>query len=127
MGRFSTVKVDGPPAVPMVKGGKVRALAVTGAVRSVELPDVPSMTEVGLPGVNTSLWSGFFAPAGTPEGVIKKANADLVRAVAIPEIAKRIEGIGWEERPLSPAETLAFIQGEQAKWAPIIKQIAETH
>src|SRR3954453_20592380 len=72
---------DGPPAVPMVKGGKVRALAVTGAVRSAELPDVPSMAEVGFPGVNTSLWSGFFAPAGTPAPVLKKLEDALRHAI----------------------------------------------
>jgi tripartite-type tricarboxylate transporter receptor subunit TctC len=58
---------------------------------------------------------------------VKKANADLIKAVALPDIARRIAGIGWEERPLTPADTLAFIQGEQAKWAPIIKQIATAH
>ncbi len=55
---------DGPPAIPLVQGGKTRALAVTGSERSPELPDVPSMAEAGYPEVNTQLWSGFFVPAG---------------------------------------------------------------
>jgi tripartite-type tricarboxylate transporter receptor subunit TctC len=84
---------DGPPTVPMVKGGKVRALAVTGAVRSVELPDVPSMAEVGLPGVNTSLWSGFFAPAGTPAPVLKKLEDALRRAIADPDVNGKLKAM----------------------------------
>ena len=57
---------DGPPAMPMIKAGKVKAIAVTGAERSEELPDVPSMAEAGFPEVNTKLWSGFFVAANTP-------------------------------------------------------------
>ncbi|HZQ13121.1 MAG TPA: tripartite tricarboxylate transporter substrate binding protein [Pseudolabrys sp.] len=77
---------DGPPAIPLVKGGKTRALAVTGAERSPELPDVPSMAEAGFPEVNTHLWSGFFVPAGTPEPIVKKLIAELGKALADPGV-----------------------------------------
>lgn len=73
---------DGPPAIPLVKGGKTRALAVTGAERSPELPEVPSMAEMGYADVNTQLWSGFFVPAGTPAPVVAKLTAELGRALA---------------------------------------------
>jgi tripartite-type tricarboxylate transporter receptor subunit TctC len=73
---------DGPPAIPLVKGGKTRALAVTGSERSPELPDVPSMSEVGFPSVNTHLWSGFFVPAGTPKPIVDKLTAELGKALA---------------------------------------------
>ncbi len=73
---------DGPPAIPLVKGGKTRALAVTGSERSPLLPDVPSMAEAGYPEVDTHLWSGFFVPAGTPEPIVKKLTAELGRALA---------------------------------------------
>jgi len=73
---------DGPPAIPLVKGGKTRALAVTGAERSPELPEVPNMAEMGYPEVNTQLWSGFFVPAGTPAPVVAKLTAELGRALA---------------------------------------------
>ena len=75
---------DGPPAVPQIKGGKVRAMAVTGAERSPELPDVPSMAEAGYPEVNTKLWSGFFAPAATPPAIAKKLETALRARSATP-------------------------------------------
>jgi tripartite-type tricarboxylate transporter receptor subunit TctC len=77
---------DGPPAIPLVKGGKTRALAVTGAERSPELPDVPSMAEAGYPAVDTKLWSGFFVPAGTPAPIVAKLTAELGRALADPGV-----------------------------------------
>ncbi len=77
---------DGPPAIPLVKGGKTRALAVTGSERSPELPDVPSMAEAGYPEVNTQLWSGFFVPAGTPAPVVAKLTAELGKALADPGV-----------------------------------------
>jgi len=73
---------DGPPVIPLVQGGKTRALAVTGSERSPEIPDVPSMAEVGYPEVNTHLWSGFFVPVGTPEPVVAKLTKELGRALA---------------------------------------------
>lgn len=77
---------DGPPAIPLVKGGKERALAVTGSERSPELPDVPSMAEAGYSEIDTHLWSGFFVPAGTPAPIVTKLTADLGRALADPGV-----------------------------------------
>ena len=77
---------DGPPAIPLVKGGKTRALAVTGSERSPELPDVPSMAEAGYPEVDTHLWSGFFVPAGTPAPIVAKLMTELGRALADPGV-----------------------------------------
>jgi tripartite-type tricarboxylate transporter receptor subunit TctC len=73
---------DGPPTVPLVTGGKIRALAVTGAMRSSELPEVPSMAEAGLPDVNIGLWSGVFVLAGTPATVRARIESELQRALA---------------------------------------------
>lgn len=77
---------DGPPVIPLVKGGKIRALAVTGSERSPELPDVPSMAEAGYPEVDTHLWSGFFVPAGTPAPIVAKLTAELGKAIADPVV-----------------------------------------
>jgi tripartite-type tricarboxylate transporter receptor subunit TctC len=84
---------DGPPAVPQIKDGNVRALAVTGADRSPELPDVPSMAEAGFPEVNTKLWSGFFAPAATPPAIAKKLEAALARAIKDPDVNAKLKGM----------------------------------
>jgi tripartite-type tricarboxylate transporter receptor subunit TctC len=84
---------DGPPTVPLVKGGQVRALAVTGAARSSELPDVPSMAEAGLPEVNTGLWSGLFVPAGTPAAIVTKLEQVLRRAIADPDVNAKLRAM----------------------------------
>jgi tripartite-type tricarboxylate transporter receptor subunit TctC len=85
---------DGPPAIPLVKGGKTRALAVTGSERAPLLPDVPSMAEAGYPEVNTKLWSGFFVPAGTPQPIVDKLIKDLARAIADPHVQEGLENMG---------------------------------
>src|SRR5215510_7347614 len=77
---------DGPPVIPLVKGGKIRALAVTGSERSPELPDVPSMAESGFAEVNTYLWSGFFVPAGTQAPIVTKLMTELGKALADPGV-----------------------------------------
>lgn len=82
---------DGPPAIPLITSGKLRALAVTGSERSSELPDVPSMAEVGYPDVDTQLWSGFFVPAGTPDPVVTKLRAELGRALADPAVQEGLK------------------------------------
>ncbi|MBI2715856.1 MAG: tripartite tricarboxylate transporter substrate binding protein [Rhizobiales bacterium] len=82
---------DGPPAMPLVQGGKTRALAVTGSERSPELPEVPSMAEVGYPEVNTHLWSGFFVPTGTPAPVVDKLTKELGRALADPGVQQGLK------------------------------------
>jgi tripartite-type tricarboxylate transporter receptor subunit TctC len=82
---------DGPPTIPMVKGDKVRAVAVTGAERSPELPDVPSMAEAGYPEVNSKLWSGFFAPASTPPAIARKLEAALSHAIRDPGVSAKLK------------------------------------
>src|SRR4030081_947267 len=84
---------DGPPTVPLVLGGKVRALAVTGSVRSSELPDVPSMAEAGYPDVDVYLWSGFFAPAGTPPAIVAKLEAALRQAIQDPDVSSKLKAM----------------------------------
>jgi tripartite-type tricarboxylate transporter receptor subunit TctC len=112
---------DGPPAVPMVKGGKVRALAVTGAVRSAELPDVPSMAEAGLPDVNTSLWSGFFAPAGTPAPILKKLEDALRRAIADPDVNGKLKAMAVAPGGGSSEDFRAMIDADIKTTSEVVK------
>src|ERR1700719_3412897 len=81
-GQSAMTIADGPPTIPQVKGGKVRAIAVTGKERSEELPDVPSMAEAGYPDVDVHLWSGIFAPTATPPAVVAKLRKAFAEAIA---------------------------------------------
>jgi tripartite-type tricarboxylate transporter receptor subunit TctC len=112
---------DGPPTVPMVKGGKVRALAVTGSVRSAELPDVPSMAEVGLPGVNTSLWSGFFAPAGTPAPILRKLEDALRRAIADPDVNGKLKAMAVSPGGGASEDFRAMIDADIQTTSEVVK------
>jgi tripartite-type tricarboxylate transporter receptor subunit TctC len=84
---------DGPPTMPLVQGGKIRALAVTGSIRSSELPNVPSMTEAGYPEVNIGLWSGFFVSVNTPSAIVKKLDTELRRALADAGVREKLKGM----------------------------------
>src|SRR5262249_28864046 len=109
-----------------VQAGNLRPLAVAAPKRAAAFPDLPTVAET-LPGFEAGGWPGVVAPPGPPAARVNHAHAALVKAVQEPETARRIAAIGWDERPLTPAETLGFIHAEQQKWAPILKQIAETH
>ena len=84
---------DGPPTMPLVQGGKVRALAVTGSERSFELPNVPSMAEAGYPEVNIGLWSGVFVVAGAPPAIANKLETELRRALADPGVREKLKAM----------------------------------
>jgi tripartite-type tricarboxylate transporter receptor subunit TctC len=108
---------DGPPAIPQIKAGKVRALAVTGGERSPELPNVPSMAESGYPEVNTKLWSGFFVGAKTPRPIAAKLEAALRRAIADPGVSAKLKemavtpggGTGEEFRKMIDADIQNYV------------------
>lgn len=112
---------DGPPTVPLVKGGKVRALAVTGALRSTELPDVPSMAEAGLPEVNTGLWSGVFVQAGTPAPIVKKLEETLRRVIADPDVNAKLRGMAVNPGGGSSDEFRAMIDADIKTVAEVVK------
>jgi tripartite-type tricarboxylate transporter receptor subunit TctC len=112
---------DGPPAMPMVKGGKVRALAVTGSKRSDELPDVPSMAEAGFPEVNTQLWSGYFAAANTPPAIVAKLEAALRRAITDPDVSAKLKGMAVDPGGGSSAEFRKMIDEDIKSYEAVIK------
>ena len=94
---------DGPPTVPQVKAGKVKALAVTGAERSSELPDTPSMAEAGFPAVDIHLWSGIFAPIATPAPIVAKLEKALGEAIADPGVAAKLKAMAVNPGGATPA------------------------
>ncbi len=106
-----------------VQAGNVIPLAVGSAARMPDQPNLPTVAET-LPDFESVGWQVLVAPAGTPETIVKKANADLIKAMSDPDIRKRLADLGRDERPMAPAQLLSFIQGEQKKWAPIVQRIA---
>jgi tripartite-type tricarboxylate transporter receptor subunit TctC len=111
-----------PPAVPHVKAGRLRAIAVTSAQRSAALPDVPTMNEQGMKGFDDLTWFGFFAPAGTPSGTVNRLNAEINRALQLPDVRERMAALGLDSRPLSAAEFAAYVREEIPKWAQAVKE-----
>lgn len=112
----------GIPAVwPHVQAGRLRAIAVTSGTRSPSLPTVPTVSESGLPGYDVISWSGVFAPAGTPSGIIAKLHAEIAAVLAIPHVIERLEGLGAEPVPMGVDEFDRFVQRELKKWAEVVK------
>ncbi len=110
-----------PPAVPQIKAGKLRAIAVTSAQRSPALPDVPTMNESGFSDFDDLTWFGFFTPAGTPPAVVARLNAEINKAMEAPDVAARFAEQGLSTRRNSPAEFTVFLKAEIPKWARAVK------
>jgi tripartite-type tricarboxylate transporter receptor subunit TctC len=111
-----------PPAISLVKDGKVRALAVTGPKRAASFPDLPTVAEAALPGYEAVLHYGIVAPAGTPRAVVDKLNAALRAALAEPDVRDRIVSDGAEPLPGSPEDYAADIDREETKWSEIVRR-----
>lgn len=111
---------------PFVKAGKLRALAVTSTQRSVLLPDVPIVAEQGYAGFEVSGWYGMLAPAGSPREAIALMNAEIVKALKLPEVQERLTQDGAIAVGNTPDEFGAYIKSEIAKWAPVIKASGAT-
>ena len=108
--------------MPHIKAGKLRAIAVTGAKRSPELPDVPTFTEAGMPGFESYAWYGFFAPSKTPPDVIARLNAAALKVMKGPEFQQVLKDAGSEFVGDTPVNFAAFVKAEAAKWGKIAKQ-----
>jgi tripartite-type tricarboxylate transporter receptor subunit TctC len=107
---------------PHVKSGKLRPIAVTGQKRSPSMPDVPSLSELGLSGFNALAWWGIFAPAGTPKPIIDKFHAELVKALAQPDLKKTLtETLGMDLVVSTPEAEQKFLLDEMARWGKVVK------
>lgn len=112
---------DGPPTVPQVKSGKIRALAVTGAQRSPELPDVPSMAEVGYPEIDTELWSGVFVQAATPKPIVEKLQQALRRVITDPDVSAKLKAMAVEPGGGPSDEFRAKIEADIKSAGEVVK------
>lgn len=108
-------------ALPHIKSGKIKALAVTGARRHPLLPDVPTFEESGYPGFDGVQWYGIVGPANMPPAIVQQLNADINQALASPELRERLSGEALEPMPMSPAEFGRYIQNDIDKWSKLAK------
>jgi tripartite-type tricarboxylate transporter receptor subunit TctC len=108
--------------VAHVKSGKLRALAVAGPSRLALLPEVPTTAEAGLPGIEAIVWNGIFAPAGTPQPVLRILHREIVKAYNAPDVKKQVLDTGSEVVADTPEEFAAFVRAESAKWTKVIRE-----
>jgi tripartite-type tricarboxylate transporter receptor subunit TctC len=110
-----------PPAVPQIKAGKIRAIAVTSAKRSSLLPDVPSVTEFGYTDFDDYTWVGFFLPAGTPQALVDRINAEINKAMENADSKVKFVALGMESERNTSADFGKFLRKEVDKWAAVVK------
>ena len=108
-------------ATPQIKAGKLRALAITSAKRSSVAPDLPTVAEAGFSGFEVVGWFGWLAPAATPRAIVTRLNAELVRALRVPEVRERLLSQSTEPVGNSPQEFAAFMRAEHEKWSRVIR------
>jgi tripartite-type tricarboxylate transporter receptor subunit TctC len=112
----------GTVLLPQIKGGKLKALAVTGTKRDPNLPDVPTVRELGLAGMEALGFQGLVGPAGLPAPVVERLSAELRKVLATPEVKGRFAGAGSDVQPRGPAEFAAYVKAEAEKWSALIRQ-----
>jgi tripartite-type tricarboxylate transporter receptor subunit TctC len=109
------------PAVPHIKDGKLRALAVTGKMRAQALPDVLTMAESGIPDIEVRSWIGVLAPMGTPKDIVTSLNSDIAKIIELPDVNERLASIGFEAVGSSPEDFSKQIKFEFEKWGRVIR------
>ena len=120
-GQIPVMLANLPALLPHIISGKIRALAVTSAKRTSQLPSVPTMIESGVPDYVVTSWYGMCAPAGTPPPVLEKLHADLTRILQAPDVQQRLADLVIDVAPTSRDEFTAFIRSEIARWARVVK------
>lgn len=110
-----------PSTLPYVKAGRLRALALSDLKRSPVLPDLPTLDQSGLKGYQIVGWNGMFLPAGTPQAIVNKLQAEVAKALAFPDVKERLATMGAEPVGNTPEQFAAFVKAEMAKWAKVVK------
>jgi tripartite-type tricarboxylate transporter receptor subunit TctC len=125
-GNIDTMFAIIPAVLPQVRAGKMKALAVTGLKRSALAPEVPSVAELGYPQLESLAWIGLLAPAGTPQEVVGRLNAEAVRSMRSAEVRESLGKQGFDVVASSPGEFAGWIRTEQSKWSKVIKASGAT-
>jgi tripartite-type tricarboxylate transporter receptor subunit TctC len=108
-------------ALPYVAAGKLKAFAVTGVSRTALAPDLPTMAQAGLPGVEVASWFALLAPAGTSKEVVTKLDAEVRRVLQVPEVSERLRTLGYESFYMPPEALAAYLRSDLAKWAKVVR------
>ena len=108
--------------IPFVRSGRLRALAISSAVRHPLLPDVPTFTELGYPEIQEYTWVGFFAPAGTPPDIVQKLNDAMNRILKMPDVRERLESVTMEPIGGTPQQFTEYVRTEVVKWGNVVRQ-----
>jgi tripartite-type tricarboxylate transporter receptor subunit TctC len=122
-GNVDSVVIDTATGLPFIRDNRVRALAVLSEARSPQLPDVPTMAELGHANTVAYGWQGMSVPAATPAAIIARLSAEMIAAIQSPEITGRMATLGIEYQPWSPAQFNAFVAAENALWRPLIREL----
>jgi tripartite-type tricarboxylate transporter receptor subunit TctC len=120
-GQVQLVFATAASAVPQIKGGKIRGIAVTTIKRSALMPNLPTIAEAGLPGFDANNWYGLLAPAKTPRPIINRLNAEVTKVLAMPDVKEFLFNQGLDPAPGTPEKFGAYIKAETAKWAKVVK------
>lgn len=111
------------PVMPSIKAGRLRPIAATSPKRHFLVPEVPTLSESGLPGFDTATWYAIFAPAKTPKDIVRKLNEDLVKVIRSPEVRNNLEAQGYTVNGTSTEELAQLVKSDLAKWSRVIKAI----
>ena len=122
-GNIESVVIDTATGLPFLADGRIRALCVLNETRAPQLPQVPTLRELGYPDAVAYGWQGMSVPAATPAPIIARLSAEMITAIQSPGIAGRMATLGIEYRPWSPAEFNAFVAAENAVWRPLIREL----
>ena len=120
-GQTDLAFVTMPPAVPFVKAGRLKAIAVTSAKRTLALPEVPTVAESGFPGYEVNVFSGFFMPAGTPSAAVQRFRETVLKVLAMPDIKEQLATLGFEPADTSHEDFRRLVADEIAKWTKVVK------
>ena len=115
-----------PTSITHVRGGKIKALAITSAKRSALMPELPTVAESGLPGFDVVAWFGLYAPAATPKDIVTKLNVEVNRVLQLPEIKEKFASLGVESNPMTTDQFAIYLRAEIAKFARAIKDSGAT-
>jgi tripartite-type tricarboxylate transporter receptor subunit TctC len=124
-GRLSVMFLDTSVARPLMESGKIRALAIAASKRSSNFPDLPTLAESGVPGIDLTVWNAMWAPAGTPRAIVEKMNQEVVAILKMPDIVKGINNMGFtvEGGPgPTPDDLDRYVKSQIAFWARVVKQ-----